>query len=44
METLNDWTKIVIETEAGTPLATITADEILAEDGIVVRLTPEYEK
>ncbi len=29
METLKDWTKIVIETEAGTPLATITADDFV---------------
>lgn len=44
METLKDWTKVIVETEDGKRLATITAKEILAEDGIVVRLTPDYEK
>lgn len=44
MEPLKDWIKILVETEDGKRLATITAKEILAEDGIVVRLTPEYEK
>lgn len=44
MKTLKDWTKILVETEEGEPLATITEEEIVAEDGIVVRLTPEYEK
>lgn len=44
MDTLKDWTKITVETEDGKLLATITAENILVEDGMVVRMTPKYEK
>lgn len=45
METLKDYTKIVVETDEENPItiAEITSEEINAADGYRVRLTPEYD-
>lgn len=45
VDTLKDYTKIVVETDEENPvtIAEITSEEINAADGYRVRLTPDYE-
>lgn len=45
METLKDYTKIVVETDENdsVTIATITVDEVKAADGYRVRLIPLYD-
>lgn len=45
METLKDYTKIVVETDEkdSVTIATITTDEVKVVDGYRVRLTPLYD-
>lgn len=45
MESLKDYTKIVVETDEDEPkvVATITADDTTPVDGYRVRLTPVYD-
>jgi hypothetical protein len=44
IETLKDYTKIVVETDEENPItiAEITSEEVNIADGYRVRLTPEY--
>lgn len=44
IETLKDYTKIVVETDEENPItiAKITSEEVNIADGYRVRLTPEY--
>ena len=45
METLKDYTKIVVETDEKDPviIATITTEEVKVVDGYRVRFTPLYD-
>lgn len=45
LETLKDYTKIVVETDEKDPviIATITTEEVKVVDGYRVRLTPLYD-
>ena len=45
IETLKDYTKIVVETDEENPItiAEITSEEVNIADGYRVRLTPEYD-
>ena len=45
VETLKDYTKIVVETDEKDPviIATITTEEVKVVDGYRVRLTPLYD-
>lgn len=45
MQTLKDYTKIVVETDEEHPIAIaeITSEEINTADGYRVRLTPKYD-
>ena len=45
VETLKDYTKIVVETDEkdSVTIATITTDEVKVVDGYRVRLTPLYD-
>lgn len=44
MKTLRDWAEITIETEDGKTIASISGEDIIVEDGYVVRMRPDYEK
>ncbi len=45
MDTLKDYTKIIVETDGENPvtIAEITSDETKVTDGYRVRLTPKYD-
>jgi len=45
MDTLKDYTKIIVETDEENPvtIAEITPEEITPADGYRVRLTPKYD-
>ena len=44
MDTLNDYTKIIVETDEENPItvAEVTSEEISVDDGYRVRVTPKY--
>lgn len=43
--TLDDYTKIIIETDEENPttIATVTSEDVTVADGYRVRLTPNYD-